>query len=178
MSYTFVFTQKDGWWLKITNLEALIEYWKIYTDMFEASYERLPQTKEFGRGMLHADTIGTMIAFYAKSNKLLHSEAKEELLCNLKKEQYKAFLENGVIFINKEHGWNTIGRKAEQFVHRSELIFPDFVKGEIKVERFMLGHHYYVFMDGVQLRDGDCVKWNTPEEAYAFARKIKEGIHE
>lgn len=175
MSYTFVYNQKDGWWLKITKIEELMSYWEHYTNMFEESVARLPQTKEFGRGMQHANNIDTLIGFYAKSHKILFEDAKTEILCDIKKEQYKALNEKGVIYINKKHGWNSVVRETEQFVHRNELVFPDFQKGKIKIERFPLGNHYYVFLDDVQLRDGDKLKWNSPEEANEFAEKVRGG---
>lgn len=175
MSYTFVYNKKDGWWLKISSLRELMIYWETYTDLFEKSLEKLPKTKEFGCGMEHADTIDTMIGFYARSHKITFEEAKTDLLCDIKKEQYKALNENGFIFINHKHGWNSIDRKTEQFVHRRNLVFPDVKNGKIKIEKFPLGNHYYVFIDDIQLRNGDNLKWNTPEEAKEFVDNfIKE----
>lgn len=175
MSYTFIYNKKDGWWLKISSLRELMIYWETYTDLFEKSLEKLPKTKEFGHGMEHADTIDTMIGFYARSHKITFEEAKTDLLCDIKKEQYKALNENGFIFINHKHGWNSIDRKTEQFVHRRNLIFPDVKNGKVKIEKFPLGNHYYVFIDDIQLQNGDTLKWNTPEEAKEFVDNfIKE----
>lgn len=175
MSYTFVYNKKDGWWLKISSLRELMIYWETYTDLFEKSLEKLPKTKEFGCGMEHADTIDTMIGFYARSHKITFEEAKTDLLCYIKKEQYKALNENGFIFINRKHGWNAVDRETEQFVHRRNLVFPDVKNGKIKIEKFPLGNHYYVFVDDIQLRNGDTLKWNTPEEAKEFVDNfIKE----
>lgn len=175
MSYTFVYNKKDGWWLKIFSLRELMIYWETYTDLFEKSLEKLPKTKEFGCGMEHADTIDTMIGFYARSHKITFEEAKTDLLCDIKKEQYKALNENGFIFINRKHGWNAVDRETEQFVHRRNLVFPDVKNGKIKIEKFPLGNHYYVFVDDIQLRNGDTLKWNTPEEAKEFVDNfIKE----
>ena len=175
MSYTFVYNKKDGWWLKISSLRELMIYWETFTDLFEKSLEKLPKTKEFGCGMEHADTIDTMIGFYARSHKITFEEAKTDLLCDIKKEQYKALNENGFIFINRKHGWNAVDRETEQFVHRRNLVFPDVKNGKIKIEKFPLGNHYYVFVDDIQLRNGDTLKWNTPEEAKEFVDNfIKE----
>ena len=168
MSYTFVYNKKDGWWLKISSLRELMIYWETYTDLFEKSLEKLPKTKEFGCGMEHADTIDTMSGFYARSHKITFEEAKTDLLCDIKKEQYKALNENGFLFINHKHGWNSVDRKTEQFVHRRNLVFPDVKNGKIKIEKFPLGNHYYVFIDDIQLRNGDTLKWDTPEEAKEF----------
>ena len=175
MSYTFVYNKKDGWWLKISSLRELMIYWETYTDLFEKSLEKLPKTKEFGCGMEHADTIDTMIGFYARAHKITFEEAKTDLLCDIKKEQYKALNENGFIFINRKHGWIAVDRETEQFVHRRNLVFPDVKNGKIKIEKFPLGNHYYVFVDDIQLRNGDTLKWNTPEEAKEFVDNfIKE----
>ena len=116
-----------------------------------------------------------MAGFKVLNQGLLQSQAKDEILCDIKKEQYKALNEKGAIFINQKHGWNSVDRETEQFVHRRNLVFPDVKNGKIKIERYPLGNHYYVFIDDIQLRNGDKLKWNTPEEAKEFVENfIKE----
>ena len=172
MSYTFIYNKKDGWWLKISSIRELLLYWETYNTLFETSLAKLPETKEFGRGMQHADEIDTLIGLYAKAHKLLFAEAKTELLTETKKAQFKALNEHGAIYINRKHGWNFIEKEAEQFVHRRNLIFPHFKDGKIKIERYPLGNHYYVFVDDIQIRDRGNLKWNTPEEAQDFVKKL------
>ena len=173
MSYTFVYTKKDGWWLKISTIEQLLEYWKVYDGIFTNASERIKTTKEFGRGMNHANEVECSIGFHARSNKLLLDEAAHEMLCDLKKEQYKALIEHGAIYINRKNGWNMIHRNGEQFVHKSELKFPNFKTGDIKIEKFPVGTHYYLYIDGVQIRDGDKLKWDSYQEAAEFAEQFR-----
>ena len=40
----------------------------------------------------------------------------------------------------------------------------------LKIEQFPLGTHWYVFVDGVQLRQKDSLKFDTYNEAHEFAQ--------
>ena len=174
MSYTFVYNKKDGWWLKITTLEDLMAYWEKYDDVLGKSETKLPQTKEFGRGMLHANEVDTVLGLHARNGNLSISEAKISLLTEIKQAQYRAVCKGNTIYINQNGGWNDIPRTTEQFVHKSTLVFPDFKRGEIKIEKFPLGSHFYLFIDGVQIKNGEQVKWNTYQDAEQYAKQIKE----
>lgn len=174
MSYTFVYNAKDGWWLKIATLEALMAYWERYDDVLGKSEEKIPQTKEFGRGMLHANEVDTVLALHARNNHLSISEAKVALLSEIKQAQYRAVCKGNTIYINKCGGWNDTPRETEQFVHKSSPSFPDFRRGEMKIERFPLGNHFYLFIDGVQIKNGEQAKWNTYEDAEQYGKQIKE----
>lgn len=170
MSYSFVFNKKDGWWLKITTIEQLMEYWNEYNSILDTSLSHIRQTKEFGRGMEHADAIDMLLGFYAKAHKLSFDDAKNALLSDLRKSQYRALNDYGCIYVNSKHGWNYVDRPTEQFVCKNELIFPNFQTGKVKIEKFPLGNHFYIYVDGIQIRDGDTVKWNTIEDAKEFCR--------
>ena len=61
--------------------------------------------------------------------------------------------------------------KTEQFVHKTNFEFPIMSKDRLKIEKFPLGRHFYVFIDGVQIRQNENLKFNTYEEALSFAKK-------
>ena len=60
------------------------------------------------------------------------------------------------------------------FVRRKELVFPNFKRDEIRIKKFPNGEHYYAYIDDMQVRDGDTLKWNTYEEAYNQALSMIE----
>lgn len=176
MSYTFIYTAKDGWWLKITDIEQLFNYWnEVFNPAIQKEIEGIKDTKTFGRGWNHATIIQHLIAIAAKDNMTSYEETGEDFLFDARKAQFKAFNEKGVIYINKNLGWNTGPYTAEQFVHKNDLVFPS-IFGKIKIEQFPDGSHYYTYIDDVQLKfnDGSPAKFNTYKEANEFAEKIMQ----
>lgn len=79
--------------------------------------------------------------------------------------------EHGAVFINQAGG-HTWGIKTVQFCRRKQLVFPHFKREEIRIKQFRGGRHWYAYIGDVQLRDGDCLKWNTREAAQAAAEAI------
>lgn len=49
--------------------------------------------------------------------------------------------------------------------------FPIMKKEKIKITKFPMGNHFYVYIDGVQIRRGKDLKFNTYKTAYDFALK-------
>ena len=35
-----------------------------------------------------------------------------------------------------------------------------------------MGNHYYAYIDDVQVRDGDKLKWDSYDEAYSYASSL------
>ena len=58
---------------------------------------------------------------------------------------------------------------TSQFCRRKSLVFPDFKKSDIRIQKYDCGSHYYAFVGDMQVRDGDRLKWNTYEEAYRLS---------
>ena len=76
------------------------------------------------------------------------------------------------VFINDKLGWATEQREAEQFVHKVEMKFPVMKLEKIEVKQFPMGKHYYAFVDGVQLKQGERVKFDSYKEAFNFAKEF------
>ena len=121
--------------------------------------------------MKHCDEIQAAIGFMARGEKLSYEEAYEKILFDTRVAQYKAIDSGDTVYINKKLGWNTDFKVVEQFVHKQKFEFPVIKKDKIKIEKFPLGNHYYVFIDGVQLRQGENLKFNSYKEAEDFANK-------
>ena len=70
-------------------------------------------------------------------------------------------------------GGHTWGIETVQFCRRKELVFPNFKREDIRLKQFNDGRHWYAYVGDMQLRDGDCLKWNTREAAQAAAEAVE-----
>ena len=84
----------------------------------------------------------------------------------------KALREGNLIYLNQKGGWH-VGKdeRDAEWVRRKELIFPVFKHNQISIEKFPSGTHFYAYVDGLQVRNGDQLKWDTYDEARKFAQK-------
>lgn len=170
MSYTFIYTEKK-WYLKITTVEQLLVYWEnVFNPKMKKALDTIETTREFGKGMQHADEIQAAIGITARVEKLSYKEAYEKIIYNHRISQYQALCEKNEIYINKKMGWNCISHKTEQFVHKTGFEFPQMDLDKLVIKQFPMGKHYYVFIDGVQLRKNENLKFNSYDEAYEFAK--------
>lgn len=171
MSYTFICTKDNEWYLKISNIEQLLDYWNtIFNPKLKNAIETILDTKEWGKGVGHCDNLQMLIGFKAKSNHMTYEEAFEEITHDTRIAQYQALSNNKNIYINSKMGWNTEQKEVDQFVHKKDMNFPVMKSEKIKIKQFPMGTHYYVYIDGVQLRKGDKLKFNSYDEAYNYAK--------
>lgn len=171
MSYTFICTPQKEWWLKITTIEQLLDYWEsVFNPRLKQAVDTIRDTKEYGRTMQHCDIFHALIGTTAKGENLTYEDAYEKIVYQHRIAQYQALYNGNTIYINKNFGWNISQKTVEQFVHKNNLDFPVMRADKIKIEKFPFGTHYYVFIDGVQLRKEENLKFNTYEEAYSFAK--------
>jgi hypothetical protein len=56
-------------------------------------------------------------------------------------------------------------------VRRANIDFPKYHEQDIHIARFPDGQHYYAYIGDMQVRDGDILKWDTYDEAFAQAQK-------
>ena len=181
MSYTFIYTSKDGWWLKITDIEQLNNYWnEVFNPRIQKELEQMKYTRRYGKepfekGPYHSTQIQFAIGYRSLYEEPDYFNSANDIMYDTRKAQFKALSNNGVIYINKNLGWNTGPYTAEQFVHKNDLVFPS-IFGKIKIEQFPDGSHYYTYIDDVQLKfnDGSPAKFNTYKEANEFAEKVMQ----
>lgn len=172
MSYTFICTPEKEWYLKIKNIEELLDYWNIvFNPKMEQALLTINNTKEFGKGNKHCNEYQMMIGLKSKNCHKLYEDVYKDIIYDVRKQQYQALIKDGTIYINKEMGWNSEPKITEQFIHKNTIEFPIMKKEKIKITKFPMGNHFYVYIDGVQIRRGKDLKFNTYETAYDFALK-------
>ena len=172
MSYTFICTPEKEWWLKIAKIEDLLDYWnEVFNPRLKQALDTIRETKEFGKNMQHADAFQLLIGLTARGEHIDFDEAYEKIVYETRTAQYQCILNNKTIYINKKFGWNTEKKVAEQFIHKNNFEFPIMKQDKLKIEQFPMGTHYYVFIDGVQLRKDENLKFNSYDEAYNFAQQ-------
>lgn len=190
MDYIFVLKDKDtvnqGWWLKISSSEELSNY-LIMIDLprFHKALTDVKESREFGgtdprTGYVpkpspyckHADALAYSIGAWAFRNQISFDDAMEELSHDKHFAMAKALREGNTIYLNQKGGWH-VGKdeRDAEWVRRKELIFPVFKHNQISVEKFPGGTHFYAYVDGLQVRNGDQMKWDTYDEALSFAKK-------
>lgn len=88
--------------------------------------------------------------------------------------ELKCIKEHGAVYINRVGG-HTFALEYTQFCRRKELVFPNFKSTDIRVKKYPEGVHWYAFIDDMQVKNGECVKWNTREAAQHAAEAIVLG---
>lgn len=172
--YTFVW--KNGWWLKITKIAQLFDYWDKTDQHWYKALENLSDSVEFSpTGKHHADILAYTIGLYGDHNNLSMIHAVTQFAGKIKGQQLTYLLEKGILYINSKGGYHFPyeGQTPEtQFCHRKELIFPEFKENDIRIKSFPGGQHYYAYIGDVQIHNGDILKWDTYKEAYERAHKL------
>lgn len=172
MSYTFICTPSKSWYLKITSIEQLLDYWNnVFNPRLKQALDTIENTKEYGKGMQHCDKFQMLIGFTAKGKNLTYEDACEKIVYEHRIGQYQALCNGNTVYINKNFGWDIADKEVDQFIHKNNFDFPIMKSEKIKIEQFPMGVHFYVFIDGVQLRQKDNLKFNSYQEAFEFAQK-------
>lgn len=184
MEWLFVHS-KNGWRLKIDNIEQLTEYHKKLNgsqfsnafDMYmkggrpEEILEKL-SIEERIEMICNPDFKKLQGAVYmAERNNATILDGFRMLNMEIGSGQLRVLKENGSIFINSAGGF-TYGIEYDQFCRRKEMIFPNFKKEEIRIKQFNGGIHYYAYIGDMQVRNGSELKWSTYDEAYQSALSI------
>ncbi len=192
MSFTFVLKDKgttnQGWWLKVSNTEELKEYNENAKSPIIEAFKSATNCREFESAETwrilhklgiksmplkpHVNYEGFALGMHAQNNGISLMEAVVKLDVEKITQQIEALEQGFNVYINKNGGWHS-GKDDYDDWYRSEaLVFPNFKKNQIKVEKFPMGKHYYAYIDKMQVHDGDTLKWDTYEEAYAHALAI------
>jgi hypothetical protein len=179
-------TRNAGWWLKISSLEELVEYYRqTYPVQYGRAFENYVYGEKFNSFKKksskvsgqspwpEAENLTTAAAYYASGNHLSILDGLQGLARITAEQQLENIRQYGEVFINPMGGYHSDydGRHTYDFVRRKELVFPDFKVSDIRVRQFSGGEHYYAYIGNSQVRDGDVLKWDSYEEAY---RKAEE----
>lgn len=185
--YLFIY---DGevWWLKLTDVEQIIDYHKQTDSRYEGALSLYMKFKLEGKewyNLLEDMPLQERI-------KTMQSKDFKYLQCAIMKAQQvegtifdgfrclnmeigagelETIREHGAVFINPAGG-HTHGIKTVQFCRRKQLVFPHFKREEIRLKQFNGGRHWYAYIGDMQIRDGDKLKWNTREAAQEAAEAM------
>lgn len=186
MKYRFIYKENDGWWLKIDSLKDLFDYYdKVDNHRMTDGWDSATNCKEFNtkhnsqsnQSKPHATYLGYCIGLRAAINKTSALQAITDMQEQKLNAQIEELYKGNNIYINRSGGWHFGKNDYKQWCDKEVLVFPDFKKNQIKIEKFPGGVHFYAYIDNMQVRDGDILKWNTYEEAYKQASKyIKEEV--
>jgi hypothetical protein len=176
-------TRNQGWWLQLSSIEELTAYIEKtsptrYGNVFEnflLGKEYNDTSKEHVPHPTEAD-LTAAIHQYAGMQNMNFIDAMMSVRNEVALRQLHEIQEHGSIFINCVGGYHSASKydKCYDIVYRDDLIFPNFKKSDIRITKFPYGQHYYAYIDDMQVKDGDTLKWNTYEEAYAQAERILE----
>ena len=181
--YRFVLKDKgtinQGWWLKISTFEQLHDYYeKVESNLVAKTFKDYLTCREFGKpeeGPVkpHLKLSSTMyLGLYSANRKIGPIEGLMQIQ-NKKLTHQIQFLSEGYnIYFNRGGGWHFGKNDYSDWYDCDEIIFPEFKKERIRIEKFPMGEHYYAYIDDLQVRDGNILKWDTYKEAYDQAMKI------
>lgn len=190
MEYLFVLkdkgTSNQGWWLKITDAEQLIDYIEntdFHADQIIQNYlEGKEFNSESNKHWPYPEyySLTQAIVLFSQSKHLNIFDGIRLFRQELAFTQLHTIRQCGGIYINRKGGYHAINDSDKEygFVRRKHLVFPSFKLNDIRIKKFEGGNHYYAYIDDMQVRDDNTVKWNTYEEAYNFAKSIVEDSEE
>lgn len=187
MEYLFVFAN-GGWWLKLDSIEKLTDYHqKTGTGKFENAllmYLNEGSPEEILEKLSLEGRIEKMnnrdfkylqgAVMQAEKNHGSIIDGFRWLNMEIGMNQMEDIRKYGAVYLNSVGG-HTFLLNYTQFCRRKELVFPNYSKKDIRIKRFEGGFHYYAHIGDLEVRDGERMKWDNYEDAYAMALSILEG---
>lgn len=174
MDYLFIF-KNGGWWLKIQDVEQLLDYHKQANKKWNKAITTLIHSKEFSKnGNCHVDNLGYAIGLYGSNRKLDALSSIVFFRQQIVNDQINCIFKYGSIYVNEVGGYHyeDTEENHDGYIKKKECIFPDYSQEDIKIERFTGGTHFYAYVGEVQVKNGDKIKWNTYEEAMEEAKRF------
>ena len=167
MKYRFVY-KNGGWWLKISSIEELVDYMEKtkLKNPIAQGFRSVLNSKEYGYGIDHVNNTGYLIGLRAENNHMSLIESAFSLALETDNAKIEELNKGNNLYFNRCGGWHYGKNDYTQWCDKDKLIFPNFKTNQIKIEQFPNGEHFYAYVDSMQVRDGDTLKWNTYEEAY------------
>lgn len=175
--WTFLFEEPDnGWWLKISNGNDLINYHNKTMHRWQDCITDYLQNKEkydkTGRYDSFDSKLTYAIMMYAEQRKLSMIDAVMQFRMKVASEQLEAIHQYGYIVINKSGGYHSGPIEYSQFVHRKTFIWPDFKESDIRISKQPGGGtHYYVYIGDMELHEGENIKWMSESDARMAAKR-------
>lgn len=177
--WLFVFEDdgyRKGWHLRIDS-EELLEKYLNRQEMFNKDRDHYLKIQEAG---LKGNSLisHTQLGYYAEDiseTMGVDIPCAYGILAAMQKESIKNVLrKTGAVYINSAGGFH--GERAVRthtgFVRRDTPEFPRYFSRDIRMKMFPGGTHWYAYVGDMQVRDGDILKWDSYEKAYAMAEKF------
>ena len=167
MKYRFIF-KNGGWWLKISSVEELTEYDKktALRNPIARGFLNSIHTEIFHTKGIEPTTAGDLIKLRAENSDMSLFQSACSFTIQSDSAKITQLMKGYSLYFNRDGGWHYGKNDYTQWCDRDKLIWPDFKIDQIKIEKFPNGEHFYAYIDSMQVRDGDTLKWNTYEEAY------------
>lgn len=175
MKFRFVLkdegTRNQGWWLKVSTVEEYFIYKAALgfgDPLVQGVYDYATQIGHHN----HLESLPTILYILAQHRGISIIEVARQLGIESSYIQLDLLDKGFNLYFNRAGGWQYGKNEFTQWVDKDELVFPVFKKNEIKIKQFIDGTHFYAYIDNMQVRDGDTLKWNTYEEAYNKALQV------
>lgn len=190
--FTFVLkdkgTSNQGWWLKISSIDELCDYYALTLPTRNGNaFENYMYGKEWNsyhpsvKNDSHCPhrkeaALTDAVVRYGSERNLGIIQALNAFTTMVAEQQMNEIRESGAIYVNAIGGYHGYCAEDKEYavVKREKLVYPEFEKKDIKIEKFPYGAHYYAYVGDVQVKDGDTLKWNTYEEARRQAEMYVE----
>lgn len=182
IDYLFVYSK--GWYLKINTIKQLTEYHKKTDQKRVEGVLMLFMQKKNPEDLPLEDRIKMMKSRDYKYLQAAIIQAKKVegrildgfrcLNMEIGKAELQCIKEHGAVYINRVGG-HTYALDYTQFCRRKELVFPNFKLSDIRVRKYPEGVHWYAYIDDMQVKNGDNVKWSTCDAAKRAAEEIVMG---
>lgn len=168
--WTFYFEEpNNGWWLKISNGNDLINYHiktvSTYQKCLDDYLHHIDKYDETGRYDVFDSQLTYVIVRYAEDKSLTILDAAMQFRMMVASKQLEAIHKYGYIVINKGGGYHPGPIEYSQFVHRKTFTWPDFKESDIRISRFKGGTHWYVHIGDMELHEDTDIKWMSKQEA-------------
>lgn len=182
-----------SWWLKITDPHQLEEYLSktdehrfggaMMTVAHRNIYEPYKSRDMFGKyDKEESVELALDLLHHNSGTDLLTTTAQFRHDCHTT--YFKNLIQNGFVNINKLGGCNSCDWPEYAVIKKDEPIFPTFSRKDVEIKtwastemtfnqyRSGYNYHYYVYIGGVRLTDGNIEKWNTRQEAERFVDRL------
>ena len=173
-----------SWWLKITDVHQLEEYLertdgeRFGGSMMSVAYRRMDNKEGYDNSIQQA------IDLLSRNNGTDLLTTTGQFRMDVHRAYFRNLMEKGFVNINKLGGCNSCNWPEYIKISRDDLIFPSFTIKDVVIKTWQnteqriagyvdrYNYHYYAYIGGVQIKDGDKTKWDTKAECEAFVDKL------
>jgi len=171
--YTFLYEDENqGWWLKISTIEELGNYYmktnQRWGDCLAEYMHHAKEYEEDGNYMRFSQLLQAIVMLGERRRlNIFDAITQFKLMCF--SQQCEILRQSEYLVFNQVGGYHRGPVNHSQFVTRKTFTWPDFKEHDIRVTQFPGGAHYYVRIGDMELHEHGNIKWNSYDEAYQVA---------